>query len=267
VGDANRSLWVREEFTKGGYSKAQNTLSGRVWNKLNTEERLLERLDPMFLQLRSNDRWANIWPEEKPLLKVEQLRDYFARYDYLPILAGDDVLSQTIAFGVQRGLFAYGLGDGENLEFDTLYFNEQRSASDFPITESAWLVSNVLSNDLLAPEEKEIPPPPATEPSDQSDELKPGPPSIPPVKEPERPPEQPTHTYRSLQINTDLDDMQWLAFYRSVIQPLVEAGAEVSIELLVRATKRDGLDANFVDLRIKESALQIGRNTHVDTEG
>jgi hypothetical protein len=58
----------------------------------------------------------------------------------------------------------------------------------------------------------------------------------------------------------------FLAFYRSVIQPLVEAGADVDIQLVIRATKRDGLDANFIDLRIKESALQIGRNAHVDTE-
>ena len=266
--DANRTLWVREEFAKGGYQKGQNTLSGRVWNKLNGEERLLERLDPMFLQLRSNDRWANIWPEEEPLLKVDRLRDYFARYDYLPILAGDDVLSQTIAFGVQRGLFAYGLGDGDNLEFDTVYFNEQRSSNDFPITESAWLVSSALASDLLNPEEPEVPPPPIDVSGDTSEEDNPDPvsPDMPPIREPERPPEQPAHTYSSLQINTDLDDMQWLVFYRSVIQPLVEAGADVDIQLAIRATKRDGLDANFIDLRIKESALQIGRNARVGTE-
>jgi len=264
--DANSTLWIKEEYTKGGYQKGQHTLSGRVWNKLNGEERLLERLDPIFLQMRTNERWANLWPESEYVLKVTTLRDYFARYDYLPMLSNENVLRQTIAFGVQRGLFGYGLGDGEKMEFDTFYFNEQRLADDYPITDSAWLVNAGWSEELTSPTDvghtsddegrAVLPPIPIPDevplPRDQLD-----------IPEPK--PESPSHSYSGIVIETDLDDMEWLSFYRSVIQPLAEAGADIDIHLSIQASKQDGLDANFIDLRVKESALQIGKNTKVDT--
>jgi hypothetical protein len=62
---------------------------------------------------------------EDERINVATLWDYFCRFPYLPMLTGLEALQQTIAWGVQRGLFAYALGDGET--FDTIYFQEPLS--------------------------------------------------------------------------------------------------------------------------------------------
>ncbi|NLD43059.1 MAG: DUF499 domain-containing protein, partial [Chloroflexi bacterium] len=109
--DGQTSLWVKQEVGLSGYRPGEHTLSGRVWERLQEDERLLERLDPRLISEGKGDQWR-LWPAGDEMISVATLWDYFCRFPYLPMLSGRDALQQTIAWGVQRGLFAYALGDG-----------------------------------------------------------------------------------------------------------------------------------------------------------
>jgi hypothetical protein len=56
-------------------------------------------------------------------------------------------------------------------------------------------------------------------------------------------------------IDTPVDWRQWYDFYQSVIKPLIESGAEVHLQLRLEATGE--IDANLVDLSVKESVVQL----------
>lgn len=66
---------------------------------------------------------------------VATLWDYFCRFPYLPMLAGPEALQQTISWGVQRGLFAYALRDGES--FGGVRLREPLASDEFPVVEGA----------------------------------------------------------------------------------------------------------------------------------
>jgi hypothetical protein len=73
---------------------------------------------------------------------------------HLPRLNDVHVLPDCLAKGVQRGLFAYALGDGEQKVCDTVYFNNKSIiANDCEVIETAWLVRLALAKTLL-PEPK-----------------------------------------------------------------------------------------------------------------
>jgi len=59
-----------------------------------------------------------LWPADQDMLKVSTLSDYFCQLTHLPRLNGPGVLPDCLARGVQRGLFGYALGDGEQRAFD-----------------------------------------------------------------------------------------------------------------------------------------------------
>jgi hypothetical protein len=81
---------------------------------------------------------------------------------------------------------------------------------------------------------------------------------------PPPPPPPPTHVYQHVTIETGVDWRQWYDFYRAVIQPLAEAGAEVRLRLRLEASGE--VDANLVDLSVKESVLQFNPQGKVDVE-
>ncbi len=116
--------------------KKDRTLSQQVWEYLADRDRLLERLDPHLVR---GERW-NLWPDKGQPLPVSQLRDYFARYTQLPMLASDDVLLQTIVRGVEIKLFGYGHRADKEGDFAPLYFGRAVSPSLIEITDTAWLI-------------------------------------------------------------------------------------------------------------------------------
>ncbi len=249
-------LWIKQEHGFAGYRPGEHSLAGRAWDRLMTEQRLLSRLDPRLIAEGKGDQWR-VWPAEEDRLNVATLWDYFRRFPYLPMLTGPEALQQTIAWGVQRGLFAYALGDGKT--FDTLYFRESRSAAEFAIIEGAWLLRPTLAEALSEPEPSPAKPERAGE-TKRKDEtplpLSPAPalPSSP----------APRTTYRHIAIDTPVNWQRWYDFYQAVIRPLVEAGAEVSLHLYVDA--HGEIDANLVDLSVKESVAQMDARGKVKTE-
>ncbi|MFQ5614610.1 MAG: DUF499 domain-containing protein, partial [Anaerolineae bacterium] len=261
--DGQTELWVRQEHGFPGYRPGEHSLAGRAWKRLLDEQRLLERLDPRLISEGKGDQstgrkqWR-LWPAGEEQINVATLWDYFCRFPYLPLLTGPEALQQTLAWGVQRGLFAYALGDGQN--FDTVHFRQSLPSGTFPIVDGAWLLRPSLAERLLAPAEEAEPPSPPPEPTTEAE-----PDEAPVVLPPSPSPTPPLAVYRRVIIDTPVDWQRWYDFYRSVIQPLVEAGAQVQLQLHVEATGE--LDANLVDLSVKESVLQFNSRGKVEVDG
>jgi len=70
--------------------------------------------------------------------------------------------------------------------------------------------------------------------------------------------------YHHVTIETPVNWQQWYDFYQAVIKPLVEAGSEVRVQLHLEASGE--VDANLVDLSVKESVLQFNPHGHIEAE-
>jgi hypothetical protein len=254
-------LWVRQEYGFPGYRPGEHSVAERVWKRLMDDQRLLDRLDPRLISEGKGDQWR-LWRAEDERINVATLWDYFCRFPYLPMLTGPEALQHTLSWGVQRGLFAYALGDGET--FDTIHFREPSPSSDFAIIEGAWLLRPALAERLLAPEEAEAPlPPPAPSQPPEIDKGRAGDRIVTPTPPPPVPgPTPPPAVYKQVTIETPVDWRQWYDFYQAVIKPLVESGAEVRLQLRLEASGE--VDANLVDLSVKESVLQFNPQGRVE---
>jgi hypothetical protein len=257
VAPSHEGLWEGREFGIRPYGSS-DSLSRRVWERLRDEGRLLERFDPDFLLARSDERFKVLWPEGQAQVNVAKLWDYFARYGYLPILAGREVLQETIAWGVQRGLFAYCLGEPPDA-YDTIHVDDpDLRAARCVISENAWLVDVDRARALVAPPEPEetaappvdAPAPPVTEPG----------PKLP------TPAPAPSRRYAGLRIEAGLDPLKWRQFFNSVLQPLIDTGATLEITVTLAARHDEGLDPDLIDLRVRESATQLGRDVRVEID-
>lgn len=256
--DGETTLWVRQEHGFPGYRPGEHSLGQRVWKRMMDDQRLLDRLDPRLISEGKGDQWR-LWPAEDEAINVATLWDYFCRFPYLPMLTGPEALQNTVSWGVQRGLFAYALGDGKT--FDTIRFRESLQSDAFEIIEGAWLLRPALAERLLRPQEPEPSPAPTPRPE-------PGPEPQPrpqpgPGPQPVPPPPSPG-TYRRVTIETPVDWRQWYDFYQSVVRPLVEAGAEVKLQLRLEAAGE--MDVNLVDLSVRESVVQLNARGRVTAE-
>jgi hypothetical protein len=244
VPEPETPLWIRQEHGFPGYRPGDHGLAGRVWKRLMDDQRLLDRLDPRLISEGKGDQWR-MWPAEDERINVATLWDYFCRFPYLPMLTGPEALQNTISWGVQRGLFAYALGDGQS--FDTIRFRESLPSGAFDVIEGAWLLRPALAERLLRPAQPEPRPEPEPVPTPQPA------PGREPQPRPE--PEPQPQVYRRVAIDTPVGWRQWYDFYQAVVKPLAEAGADVRLDLKLEATGE--LDANLVDLSVKESVLQF----------
>lgn len=238
----------------------RTTISDRVYNVLKDNDQLLERLDPALL---IGKRWS-LWPDDEPMVNAKTLAGYFTQLTHLPMLAGAGVLPETIARGVERGLLAYALGEGETKEFDTIRLKEPASATDCEPVESAWLLRPALAKELL-PEPELVPAgggetPPSTGPG--GGELPGGetpPPSTgPTIVEGER-------RLNWVHIKAQVPWEQWGDFYNEVIEPLANEGADIRADVNIVAKGDAAIRENTVEFGIKESLSQRGIDASVDT--
>jgi hypothetical protein len=196
---------------------------------------------------------------------VRTLAEYFTQLTHLPRLNGAHVLPDCLAKGVQRGLFAYALGDGEQKAFDTIFFSDKSiTANDYEVIETAWLVRPALAKTFL-PEPK----------ADggvgtgvrESEASGPGPAASAGtggreqeawggqgggivIKGGER---------RLNRVRIDVRQLPWENWhdiYNEVIQPLADEGAEVSCPVVILARGDAAIRENNVELGIKESLSQ-----------
>ena len=244
----------------------RTTLSSKVLEKLIDEGSLLDKLDPDFLVPTSTlGKRFGLWPEDQQVINVRTLADYFTQLTHLPRLHGSQVLPESLAKGVQRGLFGYALGDGEQKKFDTIYFNDKAITGDrCEITESAWLLRPDLAKALMPK------PDPAavgtttggtTEvtaggEAGQDDEWKGGGP-VKIVKGERR--------LNKVRISMYVKWEDWNDIYNEVIDPLAKEGAHLTCQVVIIADGDAAIRENTVELGIKESLSQRGIKADIQT--
>jgi hypothetical protein len=249
--------------------RQNDTLAQRVWDRLTDGERLLDKFYADYLARGSDARFAFLWPADQDAVKTQELWDAFARYNYLPMLASQRVLQETIAEGVQRGLFGYATGSPQ--QPDKIYFDERISAEQCSMNEFSWLVNKDRARLLRYPP----PPEPVFAPSPDSVTMPEtidgngvdgyGSVSTDQTDGSMGNPHGATR-YAGINVEIDLNPLEWRQFYNSVIQPLVAKGANVSIHLSLNATHGEGMDLDFIELSIKESVVQINRSARVNVK-
>ena len=246
-----------------GISVGKATLSQKVLDKLRDEQQILDKLDPAIL---IGERFG-LWPQDQEMVNVNRLAGFFTQLTHLPMLLGAGVLPDCFAKGVQRGLFAYALGDGDKKQFDTFYFNDKTTTADrCEITESAWLLRPALAKSLM-PEPVVTGKtggagPVDTDSGDSGADIDGGWTSgkggVKIVKG-ER---------RLNKVRIDIKSVPWESWndvYNEVIDPLAKEGADIHCQVIVIAQGDGAIRENTVELGIKESLSQRGIKAEIQT--
>ncbi|MBV8676948.1 MAG: hypothetical protein JO355_07235, partial [Planctomycetaceae bacterium] len=251
-----------------GIALGKATLSQRVLVKLKDEQQILDKLDPKIL---IGERFG-LWPEDQEVVNVRTLADYFPQLTHLPMLQGGNVLPECLSSGVQRGLFAYALGDGEKRVFDAIRFNDKMAtAAQCEITESAWLLRPSLAKSLLpksATVEKErstggkattgttgV----TSETTTRGDGEDDGGEEVGvKIVDGER-------RLSRVRIKMRVPWQHWQDIYNEVIDPLAQEGADMLCEVIIVAKGDCSIRENTIELGIKESLSQRGLKAEIET--
>jgi len=230
-----------KEFDMGQvYVTKANQISNQVWNILRDQDQLLEKIDP---NLFVSPRWS-IWPQTKKTLNLKKLTEYFSQYTNLPMISNDEVIRQAVSMGVERGLFAYATGPEDN--FDTVNFKETIPTMNVLLTEDAWLLKPEYAKKFIKkPEET-----PAEEPKETAQAT---------AKTDKEGFTDQGGIKRLKQLTLNVEDMEtdnWNNFFREVIEPLSNEGADVKISIKVSAKSDEGIKEDTIELKIKESLQQ-----------
>ncbi|AFU57455.1 hypothetical protein Ngar_c05120 [Candidatus Nitrososphaera gargensis Ga9.2] len=70
--------------------------------------------------------------------------------------------------------------------------------------------------------------------------------------------------YSVVKVAADMDWKKWVEFYDGVIQPLVNAGARIKINIELTGSSETGIPKNTVDLVIKENLSQYGITARIE---
>lgn len=236
-------------------------LSQRVVELLKANDQLLDRLDPAQL----TGPHFKVWPADQPLVNVRTLADYFTQLTHLPVLADAGVLPDALARGVERGLFAYALGDGEAKQFDTILFRKPVEPSRCEITESAWLLRPDLAKTLMP---EPVVTPTAGGGSGTAVVVNPPEETGGAVAVAEKTPVggklvQGERRWNRVKIVVRVPWENWHDIYNEVIDPLAKEGADLTCELTITAKGDAAIRDNTVELVIKESLSQRGINADI----
>jgi hypothetical protein len=251
-----------------GISTGKATLSQKVLDKLKDEQQILDKLDPAIL---IGERFG-LWPLDQETVNVLTLANYFTQLTHLPMLLGGAVLPDCFAKGVQRGLFAFALGDAETKQFDTILFHDKTVTADrCEITESAWLLRPALAKLLIPEPEPDVAgktsggtgttgegtggESPAAGGDDEWGPVKGGGAKI--VKGERR--------LNKVRIDMYVPWDQWNDIYNEVIDPLAREGADLLCQVIVIAKGDAAIRENTVELGIRESLSQRGIKADIQT--
>jgi hypothetical protein len=175
------------------------------------------------------------------------------------------VIRESIARGVERGIFAYALGDAEARKFDTIRFKVSLSADQFELSESAWLLRPALADELL-------PKPKAAEPGPMEGATPASGPAAATTGGVEEPPKpgkpkivQGERRLDWVRIQMRVPWEKWPDIYNEVIEPLAKEGADILVDVNIVAQSEGAIRENLVELGIKESLSQHGINAKVET--
>jgi hypothetical protein len=186
------------------------------------------------------------------------LASYFTTLTHLPALMNEDVLCDAIGRGVERGLFAYALGDGQKKQFDTIRYRE--SGVQAEIIDSAWLVRPDVAKSLM-PEHPgaevgaATPGAQTTAGPETAETVGPGKVKI---VEGER-------RLDRVRIQMRVPWENWQDIYTEVIDPLAKEGADLLCDVVIVAQGEAAIRENTVELVIRESLTQRGIAAEIKT--
>jgi len=175
-------------------------------------------------------------------------------------------LVHSIAKGVERGLFAYALGDGEARKFDTIYFRQAVDANKCELTESAWLLRPDLAKTLL-PEKPEVVGPgggtggtattgDGDSTTDTETKKSVGDGGVKIVKGERR--------LNRVRITMRIPWANWNDVYNEVIDPLAQEGADILCDVNILAQGDAAIRENTVELVIREALSQRGIKAQIE---
>ncbi len=237
----------------------EQLLSKKVIETLQANDQLLSKLDPSLL---IGTRWQ-LWPDDQEVLHIPTLAGYFTTLTHLPSLLGPEVLLDSIARGVERGLFAYALGDGPAKQFDTIHYRESGVTPES--IDSAWLVRPEAAKALL-PEPSSVDvtsgasitgtgttaaiysDPQSTSSSGSGVKIVQG-----------------ERRLDRVRIQMRVPWENWHDVYTEVIDPLSKEGADVICDVTIVAKGESAIRENTIELVIKESLTQRGIEAEIET--
>lgn len=218
--------------------RADRKISDSIWDSLVDKERLAPKIGPT--RLLSKD--LPVWKDSEVSISTKALRDAFLTYTYLPMIPSIDILRETIIQGIQNGDFAYARGAKEKLHPPLIGRAVERDAVEF--ADDAFLVRPEEAYRLLGTAPIPTIPTPPTSTTGIG---------VAPTQTQAR-----VERYNAVNVTADLDWKKWSEFHEAVIQPLVNAGADLKVKVEVTGSSEEGISPNTVDFAIKEGLTQYG---------
>lgn len=219
--------------------KTDRKISDAIWEFLVTKERLAPQIGPS--RLISKD--IRVWPSDKNAISTKEMRNAFLTFTYLPMIPSDYVLKETISQGVSKGIFGCAISsDGKN--FQSVRIGSGISPEEIEFGEETFLLQSRFAHELVGTVQPPTPPISGGSGHAGGEELKPKPGA--------------QVAYRVVTISADMDWKKWVEFYDGVIQPLVNAGTRIKINVELTASSETGIPKNTIDLVIKENLSQYG---------
>lgn len=234
-----------------GPARGTDTITQRVMEHLTATDRLLNRtLAPAALL---SSRFGVIVPDNEAV-ELDQLLAYFYRLPRLPKLANADVLRNCLARGVADGIFGLVSGAAWYAPDAVRRFATAIDPSEIQFHPGTWLVRAATIKRLI--DEQASDGPPEDGPEDPEGPETPSGPGTTPVDEdaPESSGDPTRVVVSAHQIPADrIRDVVKVA-----VGPLVAAGATVTVDLAINASRPEGIPRNTLDLTVKEGLRQLG---------
>jgi len=215
-------------------------VSRRVRDRLKEEEMLLDKVAPKLIL-------EKVLAKDEDRKKLKDIWESFFRFTQLPLLDNENVLKNAVFQGVKNGTF--GL-----LQDDKVFFEEDVPSASY--TEDSLLVRPSVVGAMRPESSREgLRPlvPSALHPTEQSTPAR----SYDGKESP---------TFKRVNLTFDAPWNKLSDVMRGVVMPLIDEGADVSIQMTLEAKSESGISKNTIDNKVKETLSQIGAKIKTDIE-
>ena len=223
-----------------------------VWERVSTDGTVIGEIGPDNLL----NSLEPVWPADRPYLPIEEIRDWFASYVYLPRLRDDATLDGAL----QRLI--------EDIAYDFAFasaYDEEADTYEDPVDGKA-LMSLSVDGGLLVRRAAIPRPDPAAGTGATTHPPSPTPPSDPVVNPPPKDPEpRPTRFFASVEIDSEKAGLEVARIMDGLLVELTRtpgSNLRLTLEIAGRAGDDgypkdvvDTVKANARDLKLDESAL------------
>ena len=248
-----------------GPARVDATIGGRVLEYLRGADRLVDTtLAPAALLAAR----FGLLPEGTDTVELDTLLGYFYRLPRLPKLAGAQVLRQSLADGVAKGLFGLASGSAWDAEDAVLRFSQPIDPSEIQFQPGTFLVRASAIKELIAKHRAAEPEP-----------VGPGPDPVPPpgptpvITKPGEtdpvptPPSSATLPSITIQI-ANVPGSKAREVVKVAVLPLIAVSSDVSLDLTIRAEGGlAGIPRETLNLVVLEGLRQLGLGNAEVTEG